>query len=250
MQDSRDYIKVSEGLTQIRLGIIGFPGTGKTTGALTFPNPIVIDYDRKCPPGVRTIPFWDPKLEAKFGGPRHGLREFLKTEGPKFGPEETLILDSWTMVVNQFEKFLEDNPHLYLTKKNEVDGFKMGSDRLSFAYEIIHMIKALSCNVIIIMHEQIERDDRGQITGRVKPLMRGQFADQMAAHLTDFFRAVILVDNQKKPQYLWQLVPDNVFAPITSFIPRSPYIPQKYEEYLKQKNFAPSIQQGANSQKP
>ena len=44
------YITTTPAIPQIRMGLIGAPGTGKTTFALTFPNPLVIDYDGKLPP--------------------------------------------------------------------------------------------------------------------------------------------------------------------------------------------------------
>ena len=51
--------------SQIRLGIQGAPGTGKTYAAVSFPNPIVLDLDNKLGAhktrkDILVLPFHDP----------------------------------------------------------------------------------------------------------------------------------------------------------------------------------------------
>ena len=46
--------------------IYGPPITGKTTGARTFPNPYIVDFDNNLPPGTpNVIPMWDETFVDK-----------------------------------------------------------------------------------------------------------------------------------------------------------------------------------------
>ena len=231
---------------QIRLGIIGAPGTGKTTGALTFPDPIVLDFDNKCPPGVRSIPFYKPDvlkhwLKSKSSidyGPRNGLIDFLKTEATTYPKGTTIILDSWTSIMNTLDLWQDANKSFiyWSDKKKEVDGFALHADRLAMAVEIVLAIKPLACNVIICIHEQIERDDKGNALSTIKPLMKGQFADQMAAHLTGFFRALHKESFPENNGYYWKVKADSIFRPITPpgfHVPELGAIASTYESYGK-----------------
>jgi hypothetical protein len=237
------YITTTPDMPQIRGGFIGKPGSGKTTAALTFPNPLVLDKDNKCPPGIDHVPFYDPAVERKWAtksavdyGPRTGLINFLKVEGPKFPVTTTLIIDSWTSFMNAFDIWADAvAPMIFTNKKNEVDNFAVHGDRLSMGIEIAMACKALKCNVLILMHEQIERDSNGVPTGGIKPLMKGQFADQMPAHLTSFFRSGWTDKTTNNNGFVWRVKPDKQFNPITpaGFVsPESGIIPATYEDYL------------------
>lgn len=241
------YIQVTPSFMQVRMGLIGAPGTGKTTAALTFPNAIVLDEDNKCPPGVNNVPLWDPEVCRKWVtvkskidyGPRNGLIDFLKTEGPKFPKDSTLIHDSWTSTMNKLDGWQDANKvSIYWSaKKNEVDGFALHGDRLAMAVELSNAYKALKCNVIICIHEQIERDKDGNALSSIKPLMKGQFADQMAAHLTAFFRQLHSPKWSGNNGYYWKVKADDVFKPITPHgfvVPELGCIDATYEAYRKQ----------------
>ena len=241
------YIIVTPPIPQVRMGLIGTPGTGKTTAALTFPNPIVLDFDRICPPGALSIPFYDRDtrrkwLKAKSAidyGPRDGLIDFLKYEAPKFGPETTLIVDSWTSFMNMFDTWQEANKEsiYWSVKKNEVDGRALHGDRLTLAVEFATAIKELRCNIIVTMHEIIERDKDGNPLSSIKPIMKGQFADQMALHLTAFFRQLQSPKWAGNSGYYWKVKPDDVFKPKTPHgfkVPELGAIDATYEAYRRQ----------------
>lgn len=240
------YIITTAAIPQIRLGLIGAPGTGKTTAARTFPNPIWLDEDNKCPPDVQSIPLYDPAVARKFVklrsaidyGPRQGLIDFLKHEGPKFPSDVTLIHDSWTSTMNKLDTWQAANAsQLYWsTKKNEVDGFALHGDRLAMAVEITNAYKSLKCNIIVCIHEQIERDKDGNPLSSIKPLMKGQFADQMAAHLTSFFRQCHSDKWPTNKGYYWRVKADSIFKPITPHgfkVPDVGCIDATYEAYKK-----------------
>ena len=47
--------------------LYGNPTCGKTTGALTFPKPYLINFDNNVPPGtINTIPMWDDNFVDKI----------------------------------------------------------------------------------------------------------------------------------------------------------------------------------------
>lgn len=249
MSYSPPYIVVTKPIPQIRLGIMGAPGSGKTTAALTFPNPIVLDKDRKCPKDVRSIPFYDPEFEKHWSdkainrtGPRSALINFLKQEGPKFDPDTTFILDSWTMWFHQFDIWAEKvGPVAFATearpgKPSTVDNFAIHGDRISYGFEIMEAMKALPCNFIINFHEQSERNAEGNVIG-IKLVCKGQFGDQAASHVTAFFRQIVVAEKDKPAQYLWQVSPTNEFkgaiCPPGVKEPRPKLIKADYESFLK-----------------
>lgn len=246
--NSFPYITTAPAIPQIRFGIIGAPGTGKTTFALTFPNPLVLDYDGKLPPGTISVPFsnqqwlraqttWKRPSQVNFAD-RDALNYWLRIEGPKLPPDTTVILDSWTSVMNRLDMWHDAVKHqlFYSEKKKEVDGFAVHADRISFAVEVFNLFKALPCNFVVTMHEQIERNDEGLPTGNIKPLMKGQFADQMAAHLTGFFRMGF--DLAKFPEtkgYCVKVKADRVWKPITppGFNCADEFIHASYQHFVK-----------------
>lgn len=242
------YIVTAPVIPQIRLGQMGPPGYGKTTAALTFPNPVVLSKDRKEPPGTKVVPFYDREFEKFWSdkridrsGPRSALINFLKKEGPKFDPSTTLILDSWTMWFQEFDMWAEEvAPLVYCTKggpnkPSEVDNFKIHADRITYGYEIMMAMKALPCHCIIDFHEQTERDQNGNAIG-IKLVCKGQFGDQAASHVTSFFRNVKKENDKKEVRFYWQVLPTSEFKgtilPI-NVKPRSTFIEPTYENYIK-----------------
>jgi len=149
-----------------------------------------------------------------------------------------LIIDSWTFFINRFNQWAKDvapGYAPYLTKKDEVDGFAIHDDRIALGIDIMDAAKSIPCNLIINMHEQAERDSEGKLNGKIKPLMKGQFADQMPAHLTGFFRQVHRPEITENKGYCWQVLPDKSFNPITppGFDSKGKmFIPATYESYL------------------
>src|SRR5579872_4038131 len=129
---------------QIRLGLQGPPASGKTWAALTFPNPVVLDFDGSLTAhtgqDIVSIPFhdanfcieklglkiedrikYDTQQKVKVINKRDALDKWLLTEGIKLEPNQTLILDSWTAVQSAFDMMTETEP--YYTKKGEIDDY-------------------------------------------------------------------------------------------------------------------------------
>lgn len=199
---------------QLRIGLMAAPGLGKTTAALTFPNPLVLDFDHNCPKGTRTIPFWDANTVNKLapsGRPDappdvvNALLNFLN-EAKKLPTDTTLILDSWTALQNMIDirnKWILANDKNGNAKDNKFAfwDLKKGNSVL-----IAEAFKKLPHTIVITYHEAPERNEDDVVIG-IKPLQQGSFRDEIGAHITDLWRIVVNPPGQPKGRY-FQVVPD------------------------------------------
>lgn len=232
----------------IRLAIQGAPHTGKTWAVVkTFPNVVVCDLDNKLgalrdTPGVTVLPFWDDAFINETTGPlqkdwnpglrvphkrgqvskRHDvLYQFLKLEGPKFSPDQTLFIDSATMIETELSLYWQAWP--IMTKpdkegKTEENYLKVWDQRRLFWRGLIGLLKTMPCTIVMSFHEFAEQDKDGRPTGRSNPLLQGSFKDEVGGHFTDWFRQIVKrelgTDGKPKPgtqaEYLWQVLPDGM----------------------------------------
>ena len=210
---------------QLRLGIVGAPGCGKTTAAHTFPNPINGNLDRKAPPGCSSVPLADADFIRKVLDPRYvksershlipanyrdGVKKWLRNALPALPANSTFILDSWTMLQNYFSIQAQDDPiyciYDFKTKAKTlnpdgtpvIDKWDVLRHRIVYSAEIMNLFKTAACDTIIAFHEQVERNTEGQATGNIKALMDGQFKDQITGHLTMFVRQIVMHYDQLK----------------------------------------------------
>jgi len=207
---------------QRRLLLMGPPKWGKTWAALTFPNPIVIDFDRglteiKTP--VPALPFWDDewckKTFASQTKKMNMLTAWLKTEGMKLGEDQTLVFDSLSTISDVLAIELEAATPT--NKAGEKDGFWFWKEWSNYLRSLHVLINSLKCNVVMCCHEQEIRDSE---TGRVtayKWLLKGQdFSARLGQYYTDVFRQTKLSkenaqDKTVSCEYVWQVQPDNMF---------------------------------------
>lgn len=187
---------------QIRVGLQSPPFGGKTTAALTFPNPVVLSFDQKLGAhhhrsDVIEVPFWDgffvDKIVKRDGlqsppNRKDALLKWLGTEAIKLTRDQTLVIDGSTGIQTSFHVQYNLNP--VITKSGEIDGFAEWKFKAQYFGELVSMIKALKCHVVYICHESPDRDKKGELTGGVRPLLTGQFGDELASHFTDFFRSI------------------------------------------------------------
>lgn len=195
------------GDSQIRLGLQGFPFSGKTTSALTFPNPVILSYDRKVSAhkhrdDVILIPFHDAAfvnaLKPKDGmmapiNKKEALVIWLSSEALKLSPKQTLIVDGITAIEEEFHiwfKFRETE--LALSKKGGIDGYVEWNMKKMYFEELHSLFKTLPCNVVMICHEVEDRNDKGDLNGKVRPLLTGQAGDKLGGNLTDYFRQIAI----------------------------------------------------------
>lgn len=193
----------SLGDSQIRLGLQGAPFSGKTTASLTFPNPIILSFDRKVSAhrhreDVILVPFHDVQFVGKYASwaqvepvnRKDALLAWLRKEGVKIGPTQTLIIDGITAVEESFHSwFGHHESSLAVTKKGEIDSFVRWNMLKNYFEEIHLCCKSVPSNVIFICHETPLYDKDGKWSGKFRPLLAGQSGDKFGGNLTDFFRS-------------------------------------------------------------
>lgn len=201
------------GDSQIRLGLQGEPFSGKTTSSLTFPNPVILSYDRKVSAhrhrtDVHLVPFHDAtfvsSIKPKAGtmapiNRKEALPLWLSTEGLRLRPTQTLIVDGITAIEEEYHVWFKYNEmELAMTKKGGVDSFVEWNMKKLYFEELHSLLKTLPCNVVLICHEVPDRNKDGELNGKIRPLLTGQSGDKLGGNLTDYFRQ-IAVAKPKNP---------------------------------------------------
>lgn len=201
------------------IAIQGEPNSGKTYAALTFPNPLVLDFDKKLPAGIQSVPFWNTAyvhqlMNTKppvFCNQRDAIRKWLKNYGPSIPADTTLVLDSWTNLQKCFDIFAENNQEHYYSKENKYDRWAVYRHKIFYSFEILNLLKGLACTCIVTLHETWLTDRQGNESGKFKPLMDGQFRDELMGHMGCAFR----MDHYKE-RWRLQVKTDKHFSAIVS----------------------------------
>lgn len=199
------------------IGIQGEPNTGKTTAAISWPNALLLDFDKKCPPGVQTIPFWDASwihqyLTTKaplFANRKQALIKWLRDAGPNLPPDITLIVDSYTAIEHSFQEYVNQHRSLFMTKGDapEFNQRAMFMDKLNYNIELFALLKSTPCPVIITFHEQAARNEKGQLTGKFRTVVSGgQFKDVLEGCVGMMVRTL-----NEKGRYLLQVRSNDMF---------------------------------------
>lgn len=182
---------------QIRMGEQGFPGTGKTYSALTFPNPIVANVNRGLGAhagrsDVIELPFCDPDFNKRYSPSeptniKIGFETWLATEAPKLTINQTLVVDALTDLESAYHTHWNGHK-VYSKSSGKVDDFaEWGLKQEYFGY-ICDTLMKLKCDVIMITHEAEKKDKSGEYSGKIRPLLTGSFADKIVSKFTDWFR--------------------------------------------------------------
>lgn len=232
----------SDGGRRNMLLLLGAPFTGKSTAAATFPNAIFLDFDHKAPPGTNIIPFWDAKFCDTYAprtnpnnppNKRDALINFLKRELSKLPPETTLVLDSMTMVDAAFHQQTERVETVPVSPKTgKPDGFYVWGVKLRYYGALFDILKNHPGNVIVIMHEQYERDEDGKLSNTIKPLLSGSFVDSIASHFTLVFRSRIIPGDPakgEKTRFVWDVKPNRAFPCNNCLSLEQPTVPAHYD---------------------
>jgi hypothetical protein len=236
----------------IRVLLQGWAGTGKTHAALTFPNPYVMDWDNNLQAyfgqDIPNLPIWDSEFVSKtMGKPptkvnaqpnrRDAGLNWLKTEGMKFTPAQTLIIDSWTRVQAAIDAQNELEPKI--TKGGQIDDFDFWNKKLAFSRDYMNVIASLRCSVVVTIHEISQRDVKtGALLDKVRPLQQGQFAAEISSYFGYVMRQITEEEKDGtgkvvKTKYLWQVVSDNQFEAIARpAFPEGTYrVPAHYDSF-------------------
>jgi len=271
---SRTLDKLTE-RPQIRLGIQGYGGTGKTWAALTFPNTIVLNLDRGLGAHVGRadvieLPFYDVNF-CKTILPNYtpeSLKDtilaWLYKYGMQLKPHQTLVYDGNTTTQNAYHFWFEKNKHSFVTRNGQLNEFAEWSEKKSFYAELLELLKALPCHLIYICHEAEKKEKSGVYAGKVRPLLTGQVGDELLTHFTDWFRQLSAdkpadfssIDDTKlklwgltkkefkdfcdsfprNTIYYWQTEGDEIFDGKCSSLVNFPrFIPANYESFNKYK---------------
>lgn len=197
---------------QVRLGIQGFPKTGKTYAALTFKNPVVMDLDRglgayEGRADIIQVPFYDLDFCRKYDPQYHPsklkdvLIKWLETEGRKLTDQQTLIIDGNTGLQNAYHRWFKVNEAMYLTKSGAVNEYSEWTVKRTYFAEFMEALKLLKCDVVYLCHEVDQKDKNGpqgpSYSGKIRPLLTGSFGDELASYFTDWFRQ----HAENKPNY-------------------------------------------------
>jgi len=211
--------------------VIAEPGVGKTCLATSFPGKTrVLDFDNKADSAAQ---FWRSKGETDRLGridvtqfPRvldsanskvSPLDALLQIFQDEFIPQQqagkmefdTLVLDSITTFSSQVLKHIvKTNPGIKrtATKQGMQPGLQdYGILRREFE-RIINGLISLPCNVIMLAHIAVEKDE---LTGRVNrfAMMDGSFAKELPVYFKEVWR--LYVD---KNQRMIQTQSDNYFS--------------------------------------
>lgn len=259
-------------IPQIRLGIQGYPGTGKTYAALTFPNPLVANMDRGLGAhigrsDVIDVPFYDPAF-CRTVNPQHkGLQSlkdtlqlWLDKEAFNLEPNQTLVWDGCSTTQKAYHKWVEDNKFssLFLSKDGKFDARKEWGEKIKYFDTLLEMLKGLRCHLVFITHEVEKKEDDGVYRGKIRPLLSGQSGDQIVKDFTDWFRQLscdkptdytedkpmwgMKRDEFKKfcesfPRntiYYWQLEGSDLFDGKCSSLVNFPrFLPATYDSFVK-----------------
>ena len=230
-------------IPNIRIGIQGEPGSGKTTAALTFPNVTVLNFDNKLPQGTLAVPFWNddfvwtlvPKKGNLPANTRDAFLEWLKKNYAKFEPGQTVVLDSWTMLQKAFDQQSRLEPSF--SKSGQEDKFAFWKHKLEYSCDVCSLLQKMRCMVVVTVHDQRERDSEGNLTGKFKPLQQGAFADMMAGFFTCWFGQHSRDEKRKEypSEYLWQIRSDSLrYSNIDIVIPPElKFIKAGYQHYME-----------------
>jgi len=255
--------------TCYRIGIQGAGGSGKTTAALTFPNPVVADIDNNVdlnnalaagvdPKTVSILKFHDKDFLRTIpaSNPKDGIEIWLTNHLSKLDVSQTFILDSWTFLQDAFDLH---TPVPISKSSGAEDWMAWWGLKQDYSQSIMKLLQSCKCNVIVLFHEVAERNDKGTLTGRVNPLMQGRFADKLHNYFPYWFRqfaldkitdpekikteiaamgitheqftAIQASSSMRQPSYIWQTVTSNIAKCKTKF-PFARFVPANYKSFI------------------
>ena len=180
--------------SQMRLGIQGFPGTGKTYAAVQFPNPVVLNLDRGLgvhdgKSNIIELPFYDLTfVKTIYPSTPPNVRDavllWLNKYGSQLTSSQTLIIDTLTEMEKAYHAQVKAHP--FISKQGKADGFEEWTQKITYFDEIWTECKRFDCNVVLLAHET-EKD-----MSKIRPLLTGQAGDKIVGNFTDWFRAITI----------------------------------------------------------
>lgn len=237
----------------VKVLLLGASGAGKTVGAMTFPgNKWVADFDNKISSAVK---FYSGKkeildsIDVNQYGKMPVVGDLKVSRKPRMAtflddlrkiyafqnsnqklPFDTVVIDTITTMT---DSILEDYRYVSQTgvKRPNVDQNSQSDYGLLATHfkQIITGILALDCNVVVVGHTQLSKDETtGNITNEI--LMPGQMASKLGIYFEEVYFAKI-VDGK----HMWQTKPDSrtMFCRTQRKLP--PEIPAHYSEIVRER---------------
>lgn len=206
--------RVSDASAATKLVLLcGLAFSGKTTSALTFPNPTILDGEGKIPAGIQTIPFLDDayvdslKPRGNKNNPpnrRDALSHFVSRILPGFPKDQTFVLDSLSAVDSWYHRETEDVEGI--TDLRQIYGRK-----LKYFTQLFTDLRNAPCSVVVTAHMQPMIGENEKPTGGYKAFIGGSFAEKLPSFATMVLRNYV---DPRKPagpeQYRWQIKPDGI----------------------------------------
>ncbi len=206
-----------------RLLICSFPGEGKTYQTLTTcPNPVFCDFDngisdpRLKSLGFQHLKFYDEKWcdsVYKKSQPCNAFGEFLKIDGIKLAPEQTLCVDSLSLLSDNMEELkwsMTPTPK----GSTEKDGFAFWDMVKDYYIDLGKQFIKLKCGVVMTAHlEEVRKKESGAFM-HYAPLVNGKFKQRIGQFFTDVVRIKTIqnvIGDKVTTTYKWQVKPDTDF---------------------------------------
>lgn len=225
---------------QIRLMLTGISGSGKSTAAATFPNPVFCNFDRTlksvaAQENIQMLPFFDISFcrESYRSVIIHdAFMNFLKSDAKSLEPDQTLIIDSLTTLQEFFHRYHE------ATKEAQDNKYHIWTEKGKYLRDIHGSISQLRCHIVTILHE-IPVKDEGEITDKMKIAVSGYYGMLISKNYTDSFRQCIrkgvdLATKKTVDMYSWQVKSSDRYEFVKSRKKSSQeFIPASYESLLE-----------------
>lgn len=203
MSTTLEFVAPSKASATINALLYGPPGSGKSTGALSAPGPILI-VNSEGQGGIRFARrrFGDQKIrELTFAGKQTFIDAYLYLKERK-GGEKTLVIDT----IGEAHRMLLDE-----MAKDGRPTMQQWGDVQVIIERFIRSVRDLDINVILVCHEEIQKDEATGEAMRM-PLTGGRKLPALLTAQVDvvaYTGVVLPTDEAGDVKYMAQLVSAN-----------------------------------------
>jgi len=142
--------------------LYGSPGLGKTTTALSAPDPILIDFDR----GVSRVKAYHRKPTIMCGTYEEVLNDI---ESPEVRDCQTIIIDTGGSFVTYLQDWaMRTNPAVNRQKSGALSLKGFGAVKQEFQRFTNHVRDVLNKNIIYVFHSDEQKDKDGNPMQRLQ----------------------------------------------------------------------------------
>lgn len=135
--------------------LYGAPGVGKTTLALSAPNPVLIDFDK----GVSRVKAYHRRLTIVCSTYEEVLNDI---QSPEIKDCETIIIDTGGSFVSYLQDWaIRDNPSMNRQKNGAISLKGFGAVKQEFQRFTNHVRDVMNKNVIYVFHSDEQKDKDG-----------------------------------------------------------------------------------------